>query len=123
MLARRPTFFLAPLLILALTTGLPALPVSAQSARWERIGPEGGFVIALAASPSRPGIVYAWLSPGGVYRSSDRGFTWTYAGRGLATGGAVDALGVDATSARTVYAVQDKLFKTEDSGASWRPVD
>jgi photosystem II stability/assembly factor-like uncharacterized protein len=113
-----------PILLLAcLILGLPAFPVSAQAGRWERIGPEGGVVYRLAASPSRPGIVYAGLGSGGVYRSSDRGITWVYAGRGLETGGSVDALGVDATSARTVYAAQGELFKTEDSGASWRPVD
>ncbi|MFP5285578.1 MAG: WD40/YVTN/BNR-like repeat-containing protein, partial [Thermoanaerobaculia bacterium] len=75
--------------------------------------------------PSRPEIVYAGLGlGGGVYRSSNRGITWTYAGRGLEPGQQVIALGVDAGSARTAYAiVHDRLFKTVDSGVSWRPVD
>jgi photosystem II stability/assembly factor-like uncharacterized protein len=114
-----------PILLLAsLALGLLAFPVAAQNGRWERIGPEGGTVRVLAAAPSRPSTVYAGLDEGGVFRSSDRGFTWTLAGQGLGIGGLMRALGVDARSAETAYAVVgDKLFKTVNGGASWRRIE
>lgn len=114
-----------PILLLAsLALGLLASPVAAQSSRWERIGPEGGTVRVLAAAPSRPGTVYAGLDEGGVFRSSDRGFTWTFVGQGLGPGGLVRGLGVDARSPETAYAVvDDELFKTVDGGASWRRIE
>jgi photosystem II stability/assembly factor-like uncharacterized protein len=117
---RRPK----PILLLAsLALGLLASSVTAQSGRWERIGPEGGHVRVLAAAPSRPGTVYAGVDAGGVFRSSDRGFTWTLVGQGLGIGGLVRALGVDARSPETAYAVvDDELFKTVDGGASWRRI-
>jgi photosystem II stability/assembly factor-like uncharacterized protein len=114
MLARRPIFFLAPLLILALTT---AAPSEAGVDRWTPTGPDSGTVTALAAAPSRPSTVYAGLADGKIYRSTDRGNTWTHVG----DLGPIFNLQVDAGVPEIVYAFSVfSLYRSRDGGASWQ---
>lgn len=96
-----------------------AAPLAAGVNRWTRIGPYGGTVLALAAAPSRPGLVYAGLEPGGVFRSPDAGRTWTFAGGGLVET-RVNHLAVHPRLPTIAYAATDRgAFKTNDAGASW----
>jgi len=102
---------------------LVASPLHAAPGRWTRIGPEGGDVCALAAAPSRPGLVYAGLRAGGVFRSGDRGKSWTFAGGGLRRFNSTCALAVDAVAPGTVWAGTNQgLFKSTSSGAAWTAV-
>jgi len=90
------------------------------SGRWTRIGPEGGAVAALAAAPSRPETIYVGLRVSGVFRSTDGGATWEFAGSGLGRTPSVVGLAVDAALPGTVYAVTDQgLSKSKDGGGSW----
>src|SRR5437868_4606970 len=93
---RRLPFLLLAIVLPALASAQFSSPVDAP-ARWTRIGPEGGVVAALAVAPSQPGTVYAGLrNDGGVYRSTDGGLSWTFAGAGLGLTEKVMAVAVDA---------------------------
>ncbi|HEX9669353.1 MAG TPA: hypothetical protein VGC93_07690, partial [Thermoanaerobaculia bacterium] len=97
---------------------IAAAPLAAGVNRWTRIGPYGGVVTKLAAAASRPGLVYAALGGGDVYRSPDAGRTWILAGQVLAT--RIHDLAVHPRVPTIVYAAtQDGLFRTTDAGASW----
>jgi photosystem II stability/assembly factor-like uncharacterized protein len=107
----------APLLLLL---GLAAVPGAARAGTWTRIGPDGGSVAEIAAAPSRPSVVYAGLGAGGVFRSADRGRTWTFAGKGLIDQPIHD-LAVDPRNPDRVYAATNKgLLRSADGGVSWR---
>ena len=45
--------------------------------RWAPIGPDGGEILALAADPDAPGVLYAATQAGGVWKSLDGGMSWT----------------------------------------------
>jgi photosystem II stability/assembly factor-like uncharacterized protein len=97
-----------------------AAPLHAAPGRWSRTGPEGGDACALAAAPSRPGLLYAGFTVGGVFRSADRGQTWVFAGRGLGKGNTACSLAVDPSAPATVWVgTALGLFKSTDGGASW----
>ncbi len=54
----------------------------AGSGSWGLLGPPGGDVTDVAASPTAAGVVLAGIAPGGswggtMYRSTDGGATWT----------------------------------------------
>ena len=101
----------------------PALAADVPG-RWTRTGPDGGAVIALAAAPSRPATIYAGLTGGGgVFRSVDRGASWTLAVSGLGRVVAVRGLAVDARQPDTVYATTEAgLFRSTGGGVSWTAV-
>lgn len=73
----------------------------------------------LARDPSTPGTLYA--GGFGVFRSRDRGETWTAFGVGLTD---VFALAVDPSSPDTIYAgtYRTGAFRTTNGGGSWVPV-
>ena len=99
-----------------------AAPLAAGVNRWTGIGPEGGTVTALAAAPSRPGLIYAG-TPGGVFRSPDAGRTWIFAGAGPFSRGDLDSLAVHPRIPTIAFAgTASGLFKTTDAGASWTRV-
>jgi photosystem II stability/assembly factor-like uncharacterized protein len=110
-------------ILLTAVSGAQAAPAAAASGRWTRIGPDGGVVMALAAAPARPDTVYAGLNRGGVFRSTDAGATWAFAGAGLGHAFQVFALAVDAARPATVYAATGfGLYETTDGGSSWAKV-
>lgn len=91
------------------------------AAQWVSLGPEGGEVTALATSPSQPGLVYAGLTYGGVFRSSDGGRSWRPARGGLQT--LVWDLAIDPADPETVYAGSGRgLWKSIDGAETWRRV-
>jgi hypothetical protein len=71
--------------------------------------------------PLAPANVYAWANASSnLYKSTDRGLTWSLAG---ATLGNLDALRVDTSSLATLYAAAGGYVqKSTDGGASWRVV-
>ncbi len=108
-------------LIVAVALAFHALPSAAAAPpRWTHAGPDGGKVCALAASPSRPAVIYAGVTTGGVFRSADSGATWTFAGTGLGPGNSTCHLAVDPVRPNVVWAgTETGLFRSEDSGLSW----
>jgi photosystem II stability/assembly factor-like uncharacterized protein len=121
MLARRQLVFAPVCLILLLSA---AVPCRAGIDRWTPIGPEGGAIRALAAAPSRPGTLYAAVGLNKVYRSGDRGITWTFAGTIVEDGfQGISDVAVDPGSPRRVYALGFRqVFRSDDGGARWRPI-
>ncbi len=111
------------ILVLAILLTAPA-EAQPPSGRWTRVGPEGGVVAALAVAPSQPATIYAGLrNDGGVYRSTNGGLSWTFAGAGLGRTVFVTALAVDAAQPGTVYAVAGiTLYRSVNGGAAWAPV-
>ena len=108
--------------------------------------PDGGATwTAPAGAPTRwtpsvainalaPDVVYALFPSGGaaaplsdqVYRSTDRGLTFSPAGNGLVTvAGSLGNLASDPSQAQVVYAAPGQggqVFRTTDAAASWRPI-
>lgn len=86
------------------------LSAGAQSgATWRSVGPPGGTVLSLVASPLAPSVLYAGTSRNGAFMSADAGQTWAAANTGLTPTAnsawrTVRALAVDA---QYVYAATD----------------
>ena len=74
-------------------------------------------VVALAADPRRPTVIYIAVRTR-VFRSTDAGHGWTFIGQGLPQDGVVT--GLDA-GAGTVYAAfgEKGIYKTGDGGRTW----
>ncbi|HYO14622.1 MAG TPA: hypothetical protein VE685_15610 [Thermoanaerobaculia bacterium] len=119
--ARRPLVFGPVLLILLFSA---ASPSRAGIGRWTPAGPDTGSVRALAVAPSRPTTLYTVVGLNKVYRSTDRGSTWTPAGTVEEEGfQGISDVAVDAGSPQRVYALGFwQVFRSNDGGASWRPV-
>jgi photosystem II stability/assembly factor-like uncharacterized protein len=82
-------------------------------------------ILSLAIDPTAPNVLYAgtggWVGGGhGVYKSSDRGETWSAANRGLLDY-RITAIAVDPALPQTIYAGADagEFFKSTDGGQSW----
>ncbi|HKV10220.1 MAG TPA: hypothetical protein VJ725_18910 [Thermoanaerobaculia bacterium] len=89
-------------------------------ATWQRmdVGP-GHIVMALVVHPENPSLLYAATFQAGVFKSSDRGKTWT------GVGGLTDqlvSLAIDPVTPSTLYTgtLDGMIFKSTDSGESWQ---
>jgi hypothetical protein len=94
---------LAALAFSSLAALLLPCTVMAGTDRWTPIGPDGGGVSALAINPNTPSTLYAGTNTAGVFKSTDRGSTWSPASVGL-TFSAVAALAIDPQSSSNIYA-------------------
>ena len=89
---------------------------------WQRVGPEGAFIWALAADPAKPSTIYASSAVGALWKSTDSGSTWnllTFSNPELSSA-QVSVLRVSA--AGTVYAGTNRpapLYKSTDGGSTW----
>ncbi|MCB9915510.1 MAG: hypothetical protein H6828_10230 [Planctomycetes bacterium] len=92
-----------------------------STASWEAIGPFGGDVADVAASPTAAGVVLAGIAPssgtgGTMFRSTDGGANWSEVA--ALTGRSVYDL--EFAPDGTAYAgTIDSVFKSTDGGASW----
>lgn len=95
----------------AANTGLPGL-----SAANDRLG-----AVLVATEPTDPGAVWVALSKQRVlYRSTNLGLQWQYAGQGLK--GFVHDVAAHPKTAGVVFAATDQgLFRSADSGGHWSP--
>jgi photosystem II stability/assembly factor-like uncharacterized protein len=112
----------AAFVALALFSLLPLLsrPARAGVDQWTRVGPDGGVVRSLAASPSHPATVYAGLEVGGVFRSLDGGATWAFAGAPAFLHQPVNALVVDAQRPAVLWSGTDQgIYRSADGGGTW----
>jgi photosystem II stability/assembly factor-like uncharacterized protein len=84
---------------------------------WTNNGPAGKTVLAIAATPGEPRVVYAGLATLGLFKSTDGGVSWRTT---ALNNGEVGLVVIDSTDPRTLYAlITDELFKSTDAGASW----
>src|SRR5215813_9342458 len=122
-------FFKFVLRVFALAMMLwPAVPLC-RAQKWERLGPEGGDVISLAAGAK--GEVFSGTADGHVFASRGGGEHWELRGRvGNRTDSVVQALLADARVKTTVYAAvwtQDPaagggVYRSEDAGVTWEGI-
>jgi photosystem II stability/assembly factor-like uncharacterized protein len=106
-------FLLLPLLV----TGLATAPLAAD---WTRIGPEGGSVDAVAAAPSRPSTLYAHLSSGRMFRSTDGGRSWVRINvSAFAFTDFLDLVVDPLVPARVFALTGEGLFRSNNGGATW----
>ena len=117
---------------LAATLLAPAfVPLRAQvfppaAPAWERLGPEGGDVISLAAAPGST--LYLGTPDGHVFASEDAAAHWQLRGRAASRfDGVLQRLLVDASQPRRLFAAvwfQDPsagggIFRSDDAGGTW----
>src|SRR5439155_26784295 len=88
--------------------------------QWTSNGPYGGTVWAVAIDPVTPTRLYAG-TPGGIFRSTDGGASWSGANSGLST--SPYSIVIDPSAPATLYAggpaADGGVFKSTDGAASW----
>ncbi len=84
------------------------------------LGPDGGFVISLVASPFDPKVIYAGTYGNGVFRSLDGGLSWEKASIGLGDLW-VNSLAIDPQNPKILDAgtYNDEIYKTTNGGDTW----
>lgn len=111
-------FLLAAAHLLAL-----AIVPLAHAEPWQRMGPDGGEVSALIASPGGNGRVLA-LTSGGLFKSDDAGRHWQETGNGLgleAAYGGLISRSVVSPQSHYLFEGGVRLMRSEDNGDSWTP--
>ena len=81
-------------------------------------------VHVVAVDPLTPTTIYAGTRDQGVFKSTDGGLSWKDSSNGLfeAFGGWVVSLAIDPLTPSTIYAgTNNFVFKSIDSGATWKP--
>ena len=103
---------------------------------WERRS--GGIsaweMSALAFDPQNPQTIYSggvWEGDWSVYKTTDGGLTWDYAGEGIPGGVEIRAIVVDPVNTNVVYAAVDYpygsgvdpagVYKSINGGSTWEP--
>lgn len=110
----------------------PAMPppagsmprAAATAAAWGALGPYGGAVADVAASPGAPGVLLAGISTpeggGALYRSTDNGINWTR--QPFPSGVGVNDIEFAADG--SVYiGTYGGIFRSVDQGQCWSLVD
>src|SRR5690348_1137385 len=118
-------FPLAPLLsVLGLLSfaGIAAAGVNG----WTTNGPTGEQILAMVIDPANTATIYVG-TPGGVFKSTNRGGSWTAINSGL-TSTPVNALAIDPSTPAILYAGtssgnQGSVFKSVNGGASWTAIN
>ena len=102
---------------LVLSTALSALAQTPNNV-WTPAGPQYSTVLSMARNPASPGQLLAGLYFGGLYRSSDYGFSWTHVDAEFSSRSVFSiAYGADGTI--YVATFQGGVFRSVDGGASW----
>ena len=109
---------------IALTLCLSALTWSvamAQPRSWTPIGPDSATVLTAAHQPSDGSVMLAGTYFGGLYRSTNWGYTWTPVDGGFASA-AVFALQFDDRLPGRVFAglFKDGVWRSDDAGLTWQ---
>ena len=117
----RKSFFISGIIILLIFV------ISSNSFgdnRWINIGPEGGYVLALAINPQTPEILYAGTAWGGVFKSTNGGMSWTAMNTGL-TNTYINALAINPQTPGTLYAGTwgGGVFRSTNGGTNWTAIN
>jgi len=102
------------------------------SLEWRCIGPHrGGRVVAVAGCPVDPMTFYFGACAGGVWKTTDGGWTWLCQTDGFFSTGAVGAIAVAPSDANIIYAGTgeacirndvshgDGVYRSTDGGKTW----
>jgi photosystem II stability/assembly factor-like uncharacterized protein len=121
--------FALPLLLaflLALTTWPP--PAEGAVGSWSRLGLDGIQVNAVQVDPNNPNVLFAGTNGQGIYRSTNRGQTWTQVNTGLGHLFVNDIL-VSPTDGNIVFAGTGRgsavgnpgtgLYRSTNRGTTW----
>jgi photosystem II stability/assembly factor-like uncharacterized protein len=90
---------------------------AAASGTWTSNGPEGAYVLALAADPSNPSTVYA--ATGRLYKSVDSGSRWTAMNLQENFDLVLPTSAPSIVYATRIYEVDGPFYRTDDGGESW----
>jgi photosystem II stability/assembly factor-like uncharacterized protein len=118
----RPTVFaLALASIVTIVWGTRAW---ADANTWQPVGPTFSTVLTFERHPQNPAVLLAGVYFGGLYRSTDYGFTWTHVPTDFSTR-SIFALAYDPQQPATVYAgtFQAGIFKSTDGGSTWTAIN
>ncbi len=85
-------------------------------------GPDGGTIGTIEIDPNDSNVVFTGTWGNGVYRSPDRGVTWTQISNGLVSGFLFD-MGIDPADSSNLLASTYKkgAYFSRDGGANWHP--
>jgi photosystem II stability/assembly factor-like uncharacterized protein len=91
---------------------------------WTSIGLQGESINTLAIDPQTPTTLYAGANGGGVFKSTDRGSSWSAINRGITYTG-INALAIDPQAPTTLYAASEYggVYKSIDGGQVWVSVN
>ncbi len=83
-------------------------------------GPTGGSVIAIAAAPDSPNMLYSATNTN-IFASRDEGANWSAASNGLPDERAITSIAV--VNSKTIFAgTPTGIYRTRDAGATWTAV-
>jgi len=83
-------------------------------------GPAGGMTSTIEIDPNDPNIVYAGGAGGGVYKSTDSGYTWTMPGQIVEPYDRIMDILFKPGDPQTIYAQTWRLYKSTNGGTSWQ---
>jgi photosystem II stability/assembly factor-like uncharacterized protein len=123
-IARRIRLRRMALVAFVVVAGLSPASLTFAQGTWTSLGgPVGGFVRVLTVDPVTPTTVYAGTPFSGVFRSTNRGASWTRSLVGFSAYPYDPALAVDPVTPTTVYAgIDAAVYKSTDGGVSWTSV-
>ncbi len=91
--------------------------------QWVSLGPQAGDALCFAVDPREPTHVMVGTEQGGAFFSSNAGQSWVSASEGLAVF-RIEGLAADPVEQHTFWAATSSgLFRTNDDGAQWVPVN
>lgn len=83
--------------------------------------PGSAHVYTVEQSKSNPNTVYAGTATAGLWKSTDKGISWTLMTKNLLAT-EVQAIGLDPTNENIVYFwLNNKMMKSTDGGTTWNP--
>src|SRR5688572_27370413 len=102
---------------IVVSTSVSAL-AQAPNNVWTPAGPQFSTVLSMARNPVSAGELLAGLYFGGLYRSSDYGFSWTHVETAFSSR-SVFSIAYAANGTIYVATFQGGVFRSVDGGASW----
>ena len=101
-----------------------AAPLRAQSVDnvWQPSGPQFSTVLALERNPAAPNELLAGAYFGGLYKSTDYGFTWTHVDSAFSSR-SIFSIAYAPDQTAYVGTFQGGVFRSRDGGTTWTAVN
>ncbi|HUJ79482.1 MAG TPA: hypothetical protein VLY45_04110 [Nitrospiria bacterium] len=104
----------------------PANPIASLTRLdWQPVdGPfHGQWIQLITLDPSSPSTVYVGVVAHGLFKSTDRGASWSESDAGLPSADDVECLAIDPTAPSDLYAGMhsDGIYLSRDGGRTWAP--